>query len=191
VQEKHESAHAVIVRSYPPRQAISIRTKVGSSEAVPFLFADLTHSMSNIGMKPSGPPMVIWYDRIGEGTAEVAIGAHDIEGAQDYGLGILDLDEIEQGATCSHFGAYESIERTYQKLSRWIRYNGFKKDGPCREIYSRFAVDEANNLEWDPQLLVNDPKFFVTEVICPVRHAMTFPPQRGLPARWTRGGKRK
>jgi effector-binding domain-containing protein len=67
------------------------------------------------------------------------------------GLSIQTLPAVETMASTLHKGPFTRFADAYASLLRWIDANGFRSNGPDREIYLR--LPEAGKSRSDPNAI--------------------------------------
>ena len=70
-----------------------------------------------------------------------------------------ELPGAEEMACIVHEGGYDAIGGTYGRLMAWVEANGYRTNGPVREVYIRGPESG------------NDPSTYVTEIQFPVEKA--------------------
>ena len=56
---------------------------------------------------------------------------------------------MEQMACIIHEGTFDNLKTTYTQLMGWIEANGYRMNGPIREVYVQWAMpgeDPSNNI---------------------------------------------
>ncbi len=90
---------------------------------------------------------VATYAEVDEGM-EVTVG-FAWGGAVPQGTEAIDLPEAT--AVCGvHLGEMARIGESWQALHRWVSDNGYRYDGPCRELYVRAESDDQ--ADWVTEL---------------------------------------
>lgn len=91
-------------------------------------------------IRPSGPPLGIFYDDPEQVApekcrSEVGIPIHG-DAAPEGSIKIKDVPAMEV-VVIEHAGSAKEYEKTYESLFRWIAQNGYRCAGPTIEIYGR------------------------------------------------------
>lgn len=120
--------------------------------SLPPMYRSVLTEIEALGAQCSGAPIALYYDEEfnpNQVDVEVAWPVSDPRAANNS------LPPIK-AATCLHVGPYDQLHDAYQALFAWINQNGYKVNGPLREI----------NLN-DPS--VTPPDKLVTEVLFPIQ----------------------
>lgn len=129
--------------------------KMGSS------FTHLIEWMDQKQLEPAGPFFAYFYDTVLDFKKdrikyEVAVEIDkEVEG-EDVIQYREDIDK--EAVVATYTGPYEQISDAYEKILKWIDENGYKVNGPAREIY---IVNRQ-------QGKYVDPDDFKTEIQIPV-----------------------
>jgi DNA-binding transcriptional MerR regulator len=100
------------------------------------LYDELRDRLGRAGLAPVGPDIAYYEDSPdGDGILVHAAIPVDADLGEDLNFSIVDLPEIEQGATILHRGAMDDVMPTIQTLARWIDANGYRSAGYNRELY--------------------------------------------------------
>jgi DNA-binding transcriptional MerR regulator len=100
------------------------------------LYDELRARLGRAGLKATGPDVAYYEDPLdSEGVLVHAAIPVDADLGEDYDFAIVDLPEIEQGATILHRGSMDDVMSTIQALARWIDANGYRSVGYNRELY--------------------------------------------------------
>ena len=90
---------------------------------------------------------VATYAEVDEGM-EVRVG-YAWGGPAPQGTEAVDLAEAT--AVCGvHLGEMARIGESWQALHRWVTDNGYRYDGPCRELYVR--AESEDQADWVTEL---------------------------------------
>lgn len=128
-----------------------IRVK-GHYSQIPTAFGRLYTWIADRGYRPVGPAMAVYYTTSGqvpdddlqwELRSEVA-GMVAETAPDENGLGIRRVGTI-QTAAMPHKGPYETVNKTYETLTRWIRQNGYEIVGPFEESYFNDLANTPND----------------------------------------------
>lgn len=153
----------VIVKKVEPILVASLRVKISGLEEMGSLWRKLNQYIDEKKVKKITPSIVLYYNDAGIGwnprfKNDIAI----IEPVATYFPGnaqikVYELEAVDKIASIVHNGPFETIHQTYAALSRWIKENGFTKNGPVREIY--------HTGEWVTYNLDQ----FITEIQVPIK----------------------
>lgn len=146
----------VTLKQIEPLFIAGIRKIVPTAQDIGKLFDELSTLVKNT--EPAGPPFAIFYhfENVQHDIdIEAAIPINPSQPV-DAGLTARPLDGVETAACIIHEGPYESIEGTYNILMPWITANGYRMDGPGREVYVRGPGPDVA------------PSTYITEIQIPV-----------------------
>ncbi len=127
----------VQIKEAPAQMVLSIKTKTSMekiAEDIGRLYERLFDHINQKAIVPAGPPMTLCYSPPGF-ELELAACVPVAKGAQ--GEGDMEIVELPGGLVASviHYGSYEGIGKTYEKIYFWISENGYHPIMPTREIY--------------------------------------------------------
>jgi len=71
-------------------------------------------------------------------------------------VSVYELPKVDKMVCIVHKGPFSTIGKTNEAIFDWIKQNGYKKNGPIREIYHRG--------EW----ITDDPNEYITELQVPI-----------------------
>jgi len=108
------------------------------------------------GIRWSLPNLIVWHggeypDSIDAETAAPLATALPSTGQ----VGVSMLPGVKTMASVVHHGDYGSIAQAYIAIQTWIDENGYRVDGPTRQVHLQYADDA-------------DPATYVTEVQHPI-----------------------
>jgi effector-binding domain-containing protein len=160
--EANVAKYDVVIKPLEAQQAASIRKTLASPQEIGGLFEDLFGYLGRKGVRPLGPSCGIWHDLEYKETdfdTEVAVPVGQTfppgEGVQP-----AELPAVPTAACTIHPGSYEGFSQAYTAILEWIAANGYRVNGPYREIYLRGPGPQAA-----------DPNTYVTEIQVPVEKA--------------------
>lgn len=112
------------------------------------------------GAQLSGPAFAIYHDmEYKEEDLDVEAGV-PVESPQPGDENVVgSVLPGGKAASTMHAGPYEEIGDAYQAMMLWIRDQGLKPAGPCREVYLVGPQQGGN------------PEDYRTEILCPVEEA--------------------
>ena len=70
---------------------------------------------------------------------------------------------MPSAACVVHAGGYASLYQAYNALLGWIDANGYRMEGPIREVYVRYSADGLG-FDLPSTYLAENPDPFVTEL---------------------------
>src|SRR5689334_3378555 len=114
--------------------------------------------MTQHGAKISGPGIALWHDRPDQNPTVAAAFPTGSALPDGDRVHAHELPGVETMACVVHHGGFDSLGPAYNALIEWIQANGYRYDGPSREVY----------LQYDRN---GDPAAYVTEIQVPVAKA--------------------
>lgn len=150
--------YEITIKELPPIKVASVRGIIPTFSQQGHLWAVLEKEMKRQGARESGPCFTRYLDseyRDHDIQAEVCI---PIEG-DCAESGQMSVQELPGGvwAVTVHHGPFNSLSNAYAALLNWIEVNGYRINGPEREIYLKTGVP-----------LSQDDPSYVTEIQFPV-----------------------
>jgi predicted transcriptional regulator YdeE/effector-binding domain-containing protein len=162
-QEGRQPRYEVLVKPVQPRQVAGIRDTIGEYRDLGELIGELRSYLAGRGIAPdpTAPCLAVYYDaeyRDRGADVEVAV---PVEGRLRGNARVI-LHELPGCATTAsmiHADGYDRISAAYRALTAWTQANGYRANGPNREIYLQGFEADAGA----------DPGSFVTELQLPIR----------------------
>lgn len=138
----------------PEMRVIAIRGRHRPEDVPAFLqasFNDLFGHLGLIGVKPAGPPFVLYHAFGPDGVdADVCVPvAGPVESTGRIEAHVL------PAVTCVrtlHLGPYEALSGAYTELSEWVDDHGYRPDGPFRERYLNGPAETTDPSEFQTEL---------------------------------------
>jgi DNA-binding transcriptional MerR regulator len=159
------SMYDVILREIGPQLAACLRRIVSEGDAVQFMFEDVERYINSFNARADEPPLSILHDReYREMKADVEVAVPLSKKIPESGdIRVRELAGIPHAACVVHTGRYATIYQPYNALLSWIEVNGYRMNGPIREVYLRYGAD---GLEFDlpSTYLVKGSSPFITEL---------------------------
>ncbi len=155
----------VIVREVEPQLVATRREVAPDDDRITTMFEELERYVDRFRARADKPPMTIYHDpeyRDENIDAEVVVPLTKPIPASDE-VRVIELPRIAQVACVVHTGNYATVYLAYHALLRWIDSNGYRMNGPIREVYLGYSA-EGLGFELPPTFLANDSKAFVTEL---------------------------
>jgi len=156
-------AYDVVIKQTEAQTVASLRDIIPHYAAIGNLFEPLYAYTGKKRIKITGPFMGIYHDpEYREKDVDMEAAA-PVSGnpAGDGKIKIYQLPAVDQMACLVYKGPYEEIGRGYQAIMSWIESNGYKLNGPTREIY----------LKGPGRLFKGSPAEYITEIQQPVAKA--------------------
>ncbi|MCX5867025.1 MAG: GyrI-like domain-containing protein [Proteobacteria bacterium] len=121
-----------------PRMRVAFVSRTGPYSQIPEAMKTLMGWVTNRGIKPLGPPMVIYHNspasvRPDELRWDIAIPVPDGVDGEDE----IAVRELQGGkfVYALHQGLYEQVGAVYDELFTFIGQNSLRPTGPPMEIY--------------------------------------------------------
>ncbi len=114
-------------------------------------FPELFRRLSLLGVRPAGPPFVIYHQFGTEGIdAEVSVPtAGPVTATGKIKSRVLPAMTV---ARTLHVGPYEKLGEAYAAVSAWIKRNGFEAAGPIQERYLDGPGDRVASTEYRTEI---------------------------------------
>jgi DNA-binding transcriptional MerR regulator len=124
------------------------------------LFDEVEHYVQRHGAGIAGPGIALYHDTMEGGWQDVRVAAaFPVRDALPDGeqVHVHDLPAATM-ASVVHHGSFDSLGPAYQAVLNWIEQNGYRINGPSREVYLQYER-------------TGDPAQYVTEIQVPVEKA--------------------
>ncbi len=129
--------HRVDMHDLEPQAIASIRDGCQRDRIPAFLetaFAELFQRLGRLGVRPSGPPLVIYHEfGVDAIDAEVCVPIRDVIDAAGRVR-----SRVVPGMTVArtvHVGPYQELESAYATVTEWVSDHGAEVAGPLQERY--------------------------------------------------------
>lgn len=156
-QEMDMSKYEVVIKKVEPITVASVRDIIPSYPEQGHLWEKLGIAMRQKGAISKGACFTLYHADEPEIDAEVCEPlAQKVQASGD--LQVRELPAVETMASVIHNGPFNTLTEAYTALLKWIETNGYRVDGPAREIYLKEPTPPGNQA--DPNT--------VTEVQFPV-----------------------
>jgi DNA-binding transcriptional MerR regulator len=154
-REETMPTQEVVLKKVPPIAVASVRDIVPIT-GIGQLFDEVFAYLGQHSVNPAGPTMGIYYD---EEFREEAV---DVETAVPVSESVptgerlksRELPAVEEMACIVHEGTFDTLAGTYGQLMAWIEANGYRMNGPIREVYVQFTGPDATTNITEIQLTV-------------------------------------
>jgi effector-binding domain-containing protein len=159
-QEETMPTQEVVLKQTAAQSVASVRDTVPVT-GISQLFGEIFAYLGQHRINPAGPPISIYYDQeFHEQETDIEI-AVPVAGSVPAGNRVKpsELPAVEHMACIVHEGSYEAIGGTYGQLLSWVEANGYRINGPVREVYLRGPESG------------DDTSTYVTEIQFPVEKA--------------------
>ena len=152
----------VVIKKIEPQWVASIRDVVPTPPDQGHLWGELEAFLSQRQAISTQPCLTLYHDpeyKERDWDLEVCapLGA-PVPGGER--VRVHELPAVETMACAVHHGPFVTINQAYEAISKWIETNGYRINGPGREVYLRCA---QNGSQTDPNT--------VTEIQFPVEKA--------------------
>lgn len=157
----HVLPYDVALKRSEPLTLVGLRGCVATAEEIgPFAWSVLRH-FEQFALVPAGPLIHLYFDASApDDRFDLFVGAP--VAALPAEISDLCCERLTEGETLAcvlYRGAYTGIGGAYMALSRWLATSGYRRAGPCREIY-----------HWSP-LHTADSAAYLTEIQYPILEA--------------------
>lgn len=117
------------------------------SAAIEYCFAAVFAHVGRAGLSPAGPPFTRYLTA---GPNELTIEAGLPLAAPAPGAGEIEAGYLHGGPVvlAVHAGAYDTLEKTYAVLERYVSARGLKSAGPPWESYLTDPTEHPNPDDW-------------------------------------------
>ena len=163
--EQGAPAHEVVLRSQPALDIAAIAC--GPEDSFTDAFESLEAFVAAQDARAAGPPLSVFDETSAQGGALEAVPVRGLLAAGGR-VQALSLPAVEQMACVVFHGDYDEIHAAGQALLTWVAANGYKIDGPSREVYLRFGASE-DGYRLPEAYLAQQASDFVTELQIPVK----------------------
>jgi DNA-binding transcriptional MerR regulator len=150
--------HEVVIKNVGSQLVAGLRRMVPSYDLLP-LYGELNGYLMEHGVTPAGP-VTLWHSEImgKQGLDSEATIALQERVAGNAAIKVYELPAGSMASTV-HNGSFDTLNRAYEALRAWIDTNGYRRNGPAREIYLYYPTEGP---------LRNDDESYVTEIQFPV-----------------------
>ena len=170
IQQMSESskhaAYDVVLRDIQPELAATYREVAVDDDRIQQMFDMVeTYIAGFDGARADKPPLSIYYDeeyREKDMDIEVAVPLR-YPIPENESIRVRQMPRLSQVACVVHVGEYTDIYQTYNGLLAWIEANGYRMEGPFREVYLRYGADGLD-FELPPTYLGSPALEYVTEL---------------------------
>ena len=170
-QDANHLKYDVVLRDIASQLVASTRQKVtDSDDQVYQMFEELEAYVNKYKARAASSPLTIYFDE------EYLEKASDVETAVPIVQPIPDTDRIKvrkipgipTAACVVYTGGYERADEVLNTLMIWIEANGYRSNGPMREVYLRFGADAPEALGLPKAFIADKSELYVTEIQLPV-----------------------
>ncbi len=157
-REETMATPEITIKRVPEISVVCLRDTVPTYSDISQLLEETYGFMGQHGIAPAGAPMGIYYDeeyqeRDVDMEVAVPVAVKVPAGSRVTGR---KLPAVESMACLVHQGPYEAIGASYNQMMQWIEANGYRINGPSREVYVRGPESG------------NDASGYITEIQTPV-----------------------
>jgi len=138
--ENQLPVHEVIIKRVDPLRVVSLRRVIPSYWDEGPLWVELAEQIRRAGINTCEPSLSIYHAGEPEIDAEVCI-AVPVEVTEAGGVSIRTLPQVETMASTIHKGPFTGFANAYADLLKWIDANGYRVNGPDREVYLRLPQE--------------------------------------------------
>ncbi len=162
-QENQLPDYEVIIKRVEPLRVASVRGIIPTYWDEEPLWIELVNQIQRAGVKTCEPSLSIYHAGEPEIDAEVCISI-SADAGDVGGLSVHILPAVETMASTIHKGPFTGFANAYAGLLKWIDANGYRVNGPDREVYLR--LPEAGQFHSDPNA-ITEMQVPVIKTECP------------------------
>jgi len=137
-QENKMPDYDVLIKRVEPISVASVREVIPTYPEQGPLWDELESFLASHQIKPEGPCFTIYYSDTPDIDTQVCEPV-SISIQEDRKVNQQLLPGVETMATVVHDGPFITIGEAYAAILKWIEANGYKINGPAREVYLRPA----------------------------------------------------
>ena len=133
-QENSMPTYDIVIKKIAPVQVASVRDIIPSYPEQGHLWDELYRNLDTQASTFSEPCLTVYHSDEPEIDAEVC---QPLTGpAKPHGrVQVHELPAVESMAVVMHHGPFVTIGQAYDAIIQWVQANGYRINGPCREIY--------------------------------------------------------
>jgi methylmalonyl-CoA/ethylmalonyl-CoA epimerase len=170
-QDVNRLKYDVVARDIAPLLVASIRRKVSDADReIEQMFDEVEEYAGKYQARSANSPLTIYHDdEYLEKAADVEVAVpitHLIPASE--GIAIREIPGVPTAACLIYAGGYERADEALNTLMIWIESNGYRSNGPLREVYLRFGANSAESLDIPDAFLADQRELYVTEIQLPV-----------------------
>jgi DNA-binding transcriptional MerR regulator len=161
IETAGDNGHDIVIKEVAAQQVVAVRDRILHYGSVSALFDRLFGYLAPLQIH--GLTAVIWHDDSYQeadidAEALVYVSGLSVNAANhtQAGIKIYDLPATKM-ASVIHHGAYNTLPRAYDALTRWLASSGYEIAGPNRELYLQYAMPARS-----------DDDSYVTEIQFPI-----------------------
>ena len=158
-QEDTMPTYDVVIKKIEPQLVASVRDVIPSYPEQGHLWNELTGYLQLHPGVADSVCLTVYHSDEPEIDAEVCAPLHSPTPPRER-VQVHELPAVERMACAVHHGPFVTIGEAYKAIITWIETNGYRINGPCREVYLRCAEKGSQT---DPNT--------VTEIQFPVEKA--------------------
>jgi DNA-binding transcriptional MerR regulator len=162
-QENKMSDTNVVIKKIGPLRIVSVRGVIPQPSEQGPMWHDLEGYLALQRVRPDGACFALYHDdEFKERDWDIEVCEPvSVELTESSKVKVRDLPAVEMMACSIYQGPFATIGEAYNSIFEWLSRNGYRINGPCREVYLRPARNGSQN---DPQT--------VTEIQYPVEKAV-------------------
>lgn len=138
-----------------PQKAAVVKAQVGFDQLPDFFGRAFQATMTAIerqGLKATGPPFA-YYPATPTTVVTLEAGFPASDAVDPDGR--VDAFELPGGTavTTTHFGPYDSMEETYERMRTWMADHGYEPSPGMWEVYLTDPEDEPDPARWRTRIV--------------------------------------
>ena len=156
-QENKMSNYDVVIKKVEPQRIASVRDVIPSYPEQGHLWQELETLMGQSKIKSTGPCLTLYHSDEPKIDAEVCEPiAEGISLPNNTQVKTRELPGAEV-ATVIHHGTFDTLNKAYEAVIKWIEANGYQINGSCREIYLQPPTETGSQTDPDTVTEVQFP----------------------------------
>jgi len=154
----------IVIKRIEPILVASIRKKIDKDlfgEELEVMWGELDSHIEKNRCKCNIPCMMMyhvgWSEHKEYLDIEIVDSITKVFPVENSNVRIYELPAVEKMACIVHHGSFETFEKSFGALTKWIKKNGYSVNNPSREIYHKTELDTDN------------PGEYITEIQIPLK----------------------
>lgn len=141
-----------------PIKAILIMTKTnmeGMQEAMASNYSKLMSFVAEKGLEMTGAPFTLYHswDSLGNTTYESGIPVNKAPKELTTDITFREIEAFD-AIKATHYGPYEQLMKTYEKMMAYMTEKGFVMNGSTLEVYLTDPQKEQDMMKWETEVYI-------------------------------------
>ena len=149
--DSSEIRDAIEIKEVPAQPALLIREHVHFDrigDAIGAALTEVSGHLQEAGLRPAGPPFVLYPAMGDDGTGDVEIGFPVEEGAEGSGRVEYDVLPAATMVSYEHRGHYQELGEVHRALWQLVESEGLAVEGAPREVYVTDPEEQPSPADW-------------------------------------------